>query len=125
MEAAAALLQCIRARQRAPHVTPKPNRASCKRGGEVQCIEQLTLALYSAPHQQVRIQVILACDSTGECEDVLRELLALTGTRAIPLQARREAGELATRAAQDAVWSGTSTRQGRARMLLLRVQKAK
>ena len=56
--------------------------------------------------------------------DVMRELLSLTGRRAIPLQARLEAGEVAVQAAKDAVWLGTCTRQGRSAMLLLRAARA-
>ena len=51
---------------------------------------------------------------------VLRELLGLTGHRAIPLQARLAAGRVAVQPAKDAVWAGTSTRRGRADMVLLR-----
>ena len=52
--------------------------------------------------------------------DVIRELLGLTGHRSIPLQARLEAGQAAVRLGKDAVWGGTSTRQGRHAMVLLR-----
>ena len=53
---------------------------------------------------------------------VTRELLALTGSRIIPLQDRLDAGLAAVQAGKDAVWDGTSTRQGRRAALLLRAE---
>ena len=53
---------------------------------------------------------------------VTRELLALTGSRTTPLQDRLDAGLAAVQAGKDAVWDGTSTRQGRRAALLLRAE---
>ena len=53
---------------------------------------------------------------------VTRELLALAGSRTVPLQDRLDAGLAAVQAGKDAVWDGTSTRQGRRAALLLRAE---
>ena len=64
-----------------------------------------------------------ACES-GQV-DMVRELLGLTGHRAIPLHTRLAAGEVAVLPAKDAVWGGTSTRRGRACVVLLRAGKGR
>ena len=57
--------------------------------------------------------------------DIVCELLSLTGHRAVPLQTRRAAGEVAVQLGKDAVWGGTSTRQGRGAMVVFRAGRGR
>ena len=58
----------------------------------------------------------------GGIVGVMQELLALTGSRIISLQDRLDAGPAAVQAGKDAVWDGTSTRQGCRAVVLLRAK---
>ena len=63
----------------------------------------------------------LACRDGNSA--LLRELLALTGPRAISVQARLAAGHIAEQPRKDAVRDGASTRQGRKQVVVFRAAR--